>query len=441
MAGIGGNDMNRTKSKAVYARSCAVMPGGVNSPVRACQSVGRTPLIVSKAQGSKIIDIDGNEYIDYVGSWGAMILGHAHPEVVHAVAAAANDGTSYGAPTENELILAEFINKAVPSMEMVRLTNSGTEAAMSALRLARGYTGRDLVLKFEGCYHGHSDGLLVKAGSGALTAGIPDSAGVPKGYTMNTLVASYNDCDGIEAVFKAYGKNLAAAIIEPAAANMGVILPHPDFLKLLRELCTQYGALLIFDEVITGFRLTYGGAQQLYKILPDLTVLGKIVGGGLPMGVYGGRQVIMNQVAPVGPVYQAGTLSGNPIATAAGIATLKVIQRTPDFYGRLEGLARDLEQAYRMTAEQFNIPIAVNRIGSLMSVFFNPRNVGDYQGAIQSDADAFRTYFSVMLDNGVSIAPSQYEALFLSYAHDASDLRLTKAAIGEAFSILAKSRT
>lgn len=426
--------MNNSKSKAVFEKSCRFMPGGVNSPVRAYKSVELIPPVVSRAMGSKIIDIDGNEYIDYVGSWGPLILGHAHPKVVNAIREAAEKGTSYGAPTEDELILAEMICNAVPSIEMIRLVNSGTEAAMSAIRLARGYTGRDLILKFEGCYHGHSDGLLVKAGSGALTSGVPDSAGVPKDYSKNTIVASYNDCDGTEEIFKVWGNSIAAVIIEPVAANMGVVLPDINFLKKLRQLSDHYGSLLIFDEVITGFRLSYGGAQELYDITPDITVLGKIIGGGLPMGAYGGRREIMCKIAPTGPVYQAGTLSGNPVVVAAGISTLKIIKETTGFYSRLDSLGNALENAYTEAAKYFNINISINRIGSLMSVFFNENAVRDYKIALLSDINSFKVYFSALHDKGIYIAPSQFEALFLSYAHDEKDIEITKVAIEEAFS-------
>jgi len=428
------------KSAEIFEKSCRLMPGGVSSPVRAYKSVDLTPPVISRASGSRIIDVDGNEYIDYVGSWGPMLLGHAHPEVISAIVKAAEKGTSYGAPTEDELILAEIICNAVASIEMIRFVNSGTEAAMSAIRLARGYTGRDLILKFEGCYHGHSDGLLVKAGSGALTSGIPDSAGVPKGYSENTIVASYNDSKGIEEIFKVYGNSLAAVIIEPVAANMGVVLPEIDFLKRLRELCGQYGSLLIFDEVIIGFRLSYGGAQEYYGVIPDITVLGKIIGGGLPVGAYGGRKEIMCKVAPAGPVYQAGTLSGNPIAVAAGISTLKVIKETPGFYSRLDFLGNELENVYIKAAKRFNIGISINRTGSLMSVFFNECGVRDYKTAIKSDVNKFKTYFTLLLDKGIYIAPSQFEALFLSYAHDEKTVKLTQAAIEEAFSRIASVR-
>lgn len=426
--------MNNDRSKAVFEKSCSIIPGGVNSPVRAYRSVGRTPPVIARASGSRIFDIDGNEYIDYVGSWGPMILGHAHPEVVKAIQQAAEKGTSYGAPTENEMLLAEMICEAVPSIEMVRLVSSGTEAAMSAIRLARGFTGRNLIVKFEGCYHGHSDGLLIKAGSGALTSGVPDSAGVPEAFARQTINAVYNDSTGIEELFHKSGDKIAAVIVEPVAANMGVVLPDMKFLKGLRQLTEQYGALLIFDEVITGFRLSYGGAQELYGITPDITVLGKIIGGGLPMGAYGARREIMRKIAPEGPVYQAGTLSGNPVAVAAGIATLKIIKETAGFYNHLESLGGQLESVYTGAAERFGLNIAVNRAGSIMSVFFKVNDVRDYNTALQSDFSAFRLYFSEMHEKGIYIAPSQFEALFVSYAHDCSDMEITKDAIEEAFS-------
>lgn len=425
--------MDNVKSRAVFEKSCNLMPGGVNSPVRAYRSVGLTPPIIERASGSEITDIDGNHYIDYIGSWGPMILGHAHPNVVSAIKEAAEKGTSYGAPTENELLLAQMISDAVPSIEMLRLVNSGTEAAMSAIRLARGYTGRNLIVKFEGCYHGHSDGLLVKAGSGALTSGIPDSAGVPKDYSQNTIVATYNDLQGLEQLFHTVGEKIAAVIIEPVAANMGVVLPQEGFLKFLRKITQDYGSLLIFDEVITGFRLSYGGAQEYFGITPDLTVLGKIIGGGMPMGAYGGRKEIMSQVAPVGPVYQAGTLSGNPVAVAAGISTLRTIKQMNDFYSHLDRLGGQLENIFSATAERYGINVSINRIGSLMSVFFNKNQVIDYKTAINSDTELFRKYFSLMLNNGIYIAPSQFEALFLSDAHTEIDLEKTQKAVNQTF--------
>lgn len=428
--------MNNIKSQEVFVKACNYMPGGVNSPVRAFGSVGLKPPVIKKGKGSRLFDLDENEYIDYVCSWGPMILGHAQPAVIAAIKEAAEKGTSFGAPTENELQLAELICDAVPSMEMLRLVSSGTEAAMSAIRAARGYTGRDLIVKFEGCYHGHSDGLLVKAGSGALTAGVPDSSGVPADYSRNTLVAVYNDAEGLQELFKKYGSKIAAVIIEPIAANMGLVLPDIDFLKQLRTLTENHGVLLIFDEVITGFRVSYGGAQELYGIKPDLTVLGKIIGGGMPVGAYGGRRKIMENIAPLGPVYQAGTLSGNPVAVAAGISTLKTIKQTGDFYQRLDCLGKSLEDAYTEAANRYGIDISINRVGSLLSVFFSDREVVDYSSAVKSDLDKFKKYFSFMLDRGIYIAPSQFEALFVSYAHTEKDIAETKAAIEYAFSQL-----
>jgi len=428
--------MNNFKSKEVFDKSCKLMPGGVNSPVRAYRSVGLVPPVVKRGKGSRIFDLDGNEYIDYVCSWGPMILGHAHPQVVGAIKTAAENGTSFGAPTENELLLAELISGAIPSMEMLRLVSSGTEAAMSAIRAARGYTGRDLVVKFEGCYHGHSDGLLVKAGSGALTAGVPDSAGIPAGYSKNTIVAEYNNIEDLEQLFKNVGNNIAAVIIEPVAANMGLVLPEADFLKALRSLTGHYGSLLIFDEVITGFRVAYGGAQELSGIKPDLTVLGKIIGGGMPVGAYGGRREIMEKVAPLGPVYQAGTLSGNPVAVAAGISTLSIIKNTEDFYRRLDQLGQLLQEAYAQAASSCGIDITINRLGSLMSVFFTGQRVVDYDTALKSDLNRFKKYFSLMLDQGIYIAPSQFEALFISYSHTEADVEKTRAALQRVFSRL-----
>lgn len=428
--------MNNYKSREVFEKSCKLMPGGVNSPVRAYGSVGLIPPVVKMGKGSRIFDLDGNEYIDYVCSWGPMILGHAHPRVIDAITAAAEKGTSFGAPTENELLLAELISEAIPSMEMLRLVSSGTEAAMSAIRAARGYTGRDMVVKFEGCYHGHSDGLLVKAGSGALTAGVPDSAGIPSDYSKNTIVAQYNNIEGCEKLFKSHGDKIAAVIIEPVAANMGLVIPEADFLKQLRRLTEHYGTLLIFDEVITGFRVAYGGAQELMGIIPDLTVLGKIIGGGMPVGAYGGRREIMEKVAPLGPVYQAGTLSGNPVAVAAGISTLNIIKNTGDFYSRLDFLGTSLQAAYLQAASSFGIDITINRLGSLMSVFFSGQRVSDYDNALKSDLNRFKKYFSLMLEEGIYIAPSQFEALFISYSHTEADMEKTSVAIRQVFSRL-----
>lgn len=428
--------MNLNKSITLFERAKQTIPGGVNSPVRAFNSVGLNPPFIKKAKGSKIIDIDGNEYIDYVCSWGPMILGHTHGEVIEEINKAVLDGTSFGAPTEKEVKLAELICSAVPSVEMVRMVSSGTEAVMSAIRLARGFTGRDKILKFEGCYHGHSDGLLVKAGSGALTTGVPDSAGVPKDYAKNTLTASYNHCEGLEELFKSQGRNLAAVIIEPVAGNMGVVLPNIEFLKLLRQLTQKYGVLLIFDEVITGFRIAYQGAQGYYGITPDLTVFGKIIGGGMPVGAYGGRKDIMNLISPNGPVYQAGTLSGNPVAMAAGIKTLEILRDNPNVYKELSDKATLLDNAFVTSSKKYNIPVNVNRIGSLLSVFFSTEKAVDYQTAIKSDTRRFAKYFSYMLEAGIYVAAAQFEAMFLSYAHNQSDIENTCIAIDAAFAKL-----
>lgn len=428
--------MNRGKSSELFERAKQIIPGGVNSPVRAYKSVGLTPPFIKKAKGSKIIDVDGNEYIDYIGSWGPMILGHAFPEVIEEIKKAAEEGTSFGAPTEKEVQLAEIICNAVPSIDMVRMVSSGTEAVMSAIRLARGFTGRSKILKFEGCYHGHSDGLLVKAGSGALTTGVPDSAGVPSDYAKNTLTAAYNNCEELEELFRLSGNELAAVIIEPVAANMGVVLPEMEFLKLLRRLTYENGVLLIFDEVITGFRVGYSGAQGYFNITPDLTVFGKIIGGGMPVGAYGGRKDIMNLISPNGPVYQAGTLSGNPVAMAAGIKTLEILRDNPSIYKELDEKAEQLEKAFRTSSEKYNIPLALNRVGSIQSGFFSGEKVVDFKSAVKSDTVRFTKYFAAMLDAGIYVAPSQYEAMFVSLSHSAEDIAKTIEAIDNAFAKL-----
>jgi glutamate-1-semialdehyde 2,1-aminomutase len=425
--------MNNRRSAELFEIAKQIIPGGVNSPVRAFRSVGMTPPFIKKAKGSKIIDVDGNEYIDYVGSWGPMILGHAYDEVIQAIHKAVEDGTSFGAPTEREIKLAQLICRAVPSVEVIRMVSSGTEAVMSAIRLARGFTGRDKILKFEGCYHGHSDGLLVKAGSGALTTGVPDSAGIPADYAKNTLIASYNDSSQIADLMKKYGDQLAAIIIEPVAGNMGVVLPDPEFLRLLRTLTVEYGVLLIFDEVITGFRVAYHGAQGYYGITPDLTVFGKIIGGGLPVGAYGGRKDIMAKISPVGPVYQAGTLSGNPVAMAAGIETLRILRDNPLIYNHLEEKAARLEKAFLDTARKYGIPMAVNRVGSILSAFFTHEKVVDYNSAVTADTQRFTQYFRGMLERGIYIAPSQFEAMFVSNAHSDEDIKKTIAVIDAVF--------
>lgn len=426
--------MNQTKmdqkSKELFEAAKRRIPGGVNSPVRAFGAVGRTPRFIASAHGDRIIDVDGNEMIDYVCSWGPGILGHADPRVIQQVQRACEDGLTYGAPTEKEVILADLIAELVPSMEVSRLVSSGTEAVMSAIRTARGYTKRDKIIKFKGCYHGHSDGLLVKAGSAALTTSVPDSAGVPADYTKHTLVALYNDSDSVEALFQANPKDIAAVIVEPVAANMGVVLPKPGFLEFLREITKQYGALLIFDEVITGFRLALGGAQEYYQVLPDLTTLGKIVGGGMPIGAYGGRREIMEMVSPVGSVYQAGTLSGNPIATTAGIETLWILKADPSIYQRIEQKAKRIADAVQEAAKE---TVSVNQVGSLLSIFFTSKVVEDYESAVSSNTDRYAKYFGYLLDRGVYVAPSQFEAMFLSDAHTDSDIEYTCQVMQESF--------
>ena len=412
-----------TRSENMFEEAKKIMPGGVNSPVRAYQAVHRSPLFIDHAKGSKIVDVDGKEYIDYVCSWGPGILGHADDRVIKAVQDACEKGLTFGAPTEKETILAELVQEIMPSMEMMRLVNSGTEAVMSAIRVARGYTGRDKIVKFRGCYHGHSDGLLVKAGSGALTQAVPDSLGVPADYTKNTLVAEYNDIDSVKQLFEQYGKEIATVVVEPVAANMGVVPPKQGFLEDLREITQQYGALLIFDEVITGFRLSLGGAQEYYGITPDLTTLGKIIGGGMPMAAYGGRREIMEKVAPLGGVYQAGTLSGNPIATTAGITTLRILKENADhIYPRIAEATRQLADAARDT---FGDRVQVNQVGSLMSVFFTKEPVVDYNSATASDTEAYAAYFNAMLQQGIYLAPSQFEAMFVSAVHSKEDLERT----------------
>lgn len=412
------------KSKQFFQRAQQYIPGGVNSPVRAFRAVGGEPPFIQWAGGSRVHDVDGKAYIDYVGSWGPMILGHAPPQVVAALKEAVERGTSYGAPTELEVELACRVAEAVPSVELVRMVSSGTEATMSALRLARAYTDRDVIVKFEGCYHGHGDSLLVKAGSGAMTLGVPDSPGVPRALAALTLTLPYNDLQAAKEMFSRRGREIAAVIVEPIAGNMGVIPPAEGFLQGLRELTARDGALLIFDEVITGFRVAYGGAQQLYGVMPDLTCLGKILGGGLPVGAYGGKREVMGQMAPAGPVYQAGTLSGNPLAMTAGLETLKVLaQGNP--YQELEEKTLALCQGIEENVKKVGAPAYLTRVGSLFCLFFEEGPVCDYQSARGSDTQRFARYFNGMLDQGIYLAPSQFEAGFLSLAHSWQDIEQT----------------
>jgi glutamate-1-semialdehyde 2,1-aminomutase len=418
------NPLPAQTSETLFEEAQRFIPGGVNSPVRAFRAVGGTPRFIARARGAKIYDVDGREYIDYVASWGPMILGHAHPQVVQAVQQAAMRGTSFGAPTEAEVTLARMICEAFPSIELVRLVSSGTEAAMSAIRLARGYTQRDLIVKFDGCYHGHTDGLLVQAGSGATTFGIPNSGGVPASYTQQTLSLPFNDLEAVREAFVRHHGRIAAVVLEPIPGNMGVVLPQLGFLQGLRQLTTEDGVLLVFDEVITGFRVQYGGAQHLYGVTPDLTILGKIIGGGLPVGAFGGRRDIMEHIAPLGPVYQAGTLSGNPLAVTAGIETLRLL-REPGVYEGLEAKARRLCDGVQAAAERAGVLLYGTRVGSMFCAFVTSQPVTDYASAGTSDTVKFRRYFHAMLDAGVYIAPSQFEAGFVSTAHTDSDIGRT----------------
>jgi len=418
-------------SEQLFAEAQRYIPGGVDSPVRAFKGVGGIPPFLKRGLGAHVFDADGREYIDYVCSWGPLILGHAHPGVVAALTAAVDDGTSFGAPTELETTLAKMVVDAVPSIEMVRFVNSGTEACMSALRVARAFANRDKIIKFEGCYHGHADGLLVKAGSGAATFGQPDSAGVPAAYAGLTLVAHYNSLDSVQALLQANDGEVAALIVEPIAGNMGVVPPAPGFLQGLRSLCDEAGVVLIFDEVISGFRAAYGGAQALYGVTPDLTCLGKIIGGGLPVGAYGGRREIMEQVAPLGPAYQAGTLSGNPLAMTAGIETLRQLSR-PGVYDLLETLGCSLQDGLDRIIRERAVPATTSRVGSLITLFFNPGPIVDYPTAAASDSDRFAAYFHGMLKRGCYLAPSQFEALFLSLSHTEQDIQQTLEAAAQA---------
>lgn len=409
------------KSRQAFAKAQKVIPGGVNSPVRAFKSVGRDPVFIERGEGAHIWDIDGNRYLDFVGSWGPLIVGHAHPDVVAVIKRVAERGTSYGAPTEVETVLSEEVLKAYPSMDMIRMVNSGTEATMSALRLARGVTGRTKIVKFEGCYHGHSDQLLIKAGSGALTFGVPTSPGVPSQVAATTISARYNDLEELTEIFQREGQEIACVILEAVAGNMGVVLPEEGFLQGVRRLTEEYGALLIFDEVMTGFRVSYGGAQGYYGIDPDITCLGKVIGGGLPVGAYGGKRRFMEQIAPSGPIYQAGTLSGNPLAMNAGLTTLKLLQQ-PGTYEALASKTARLAEGLRQIALEAGIPIWVNAVGAMFSAFFTDVPVKDYASACTSDVERFAKYHRGMLERGIYLGPSQYEAVFLSTAHTEADI-------------------
>ncbi len=420
--------MNQTISRQLFERAQRSIPGGVNSPVRAYRGVGGVPPFIVRGEGSHIFDADGNKFIDYVGSWGPLILGHRHPEVLDALEQALLRGTSFGAPTEQEIELAELVREIVPSCEMVRLVNSGTEATMSALRLARGFTGRDLIVKFEGCYHGHVDSLLVKAGSGVATLGLPDSPGVPKGFSDTTIAVPFNNTDAVARAFETHPGQIAAVIVEPVCGNMGCIPPEGDFLEFLRAITREYQALLIFDEVMTGFRVAPGGAQELFDIDPDLTTLGKVIGGGLPIAAYGGRRDIMAQIAPSGPIYQAGTLSGNPLAVTAGLAVLRHLKSHPQIYSRLNRLG----SALAACAPSW---VTVTRVGSMMTWFFTEQSVTDYDSAKQCDTNKFKRFFHAMLERGIYLPPSQFEALFLSAAHSEADIARTVEAAHESFAI------
>ena len=418
-----------TRSEQLFDRAVKRIPGGVNSPVRSYGAIGEAPRFIEKADKCYIYDVDGNRYVDYIDSWGPMILGHNFPEIRESVIKACENGLSFGCATGIEVEIAEFICEHIPHVDMIRMVNSGTEAVMSAIRAARGFTGRDKIVKFRGCYHGHSDSLLVKAGSGALTTSVPDSAGVPKDDTKNTLVAEYNDKDSVQKLFDENNDQIAAVIVEPVAANMGLVLPEEGFLEFLREITKDHDSLLIFDEVITGFRLSLGGAQQYYNIKPDITTLGKIVGGGMPIGAYGGRREIMQMISPDGPVYQAGTLSGNPVATTAGIETLNILKNDPQIYERLEQKTRKLADVAREAGKGH---ICVNQIGSLMSVFFTDQKVRDFESAVTSNTEQYADYFGYLLDRGIYIAPSQFETMFISDAHTEEDIEKTCKLAGEA---------
>ena len=437
--------LNLEKSAAAFAEAKTLMPGGVNSPVRSYANVDCNPPFIARAEGDKIYDIDGNEYIDYVGSWGPMVVGHAHPQVVKALQEAATRGTSYGAPTVIESELAKMVMEVYPSIETIRMVNSGTEATMSALRLARGYTGRQKIVKFIGCYHGHSDSLLVNAGSGMATFGVPSSPGVTKGTAQDTISVPYNDTEAIAKVMAEIGDEVAAVIVEPVAGNMGCVLPKQGYLRTLRDLTAKHGALLIFDEVMCGFRASLGGAQAAYGITPDLTCLGKIIGGGLPVAAYGGRRDIMQQVSPAGPVYQAGTLSGNPLAMTAGLATLQIITKEPepgeaDYSRSLTLKTKKLLLGWQEKAKEAGVAIQVHQAGSMFGIFFNDQEVYNYEDSCASDQQAFKVWFRSMLEQGIYLAPSQFETLFMSGAHSEADIERTIEAAGIAFAAVASSR-
>lgn len=421
-----------TKNAELFERAKLHIPGGVNSPVRAFKSVGGDPVFIAKAEGSRVFDIEGKPYIDYVGSWGPMVLGHAHPEVIKAVQEAVKNGLSYGAPTYIEIAMAEKLCELIPSMDMVRMVSSGTEATMSAIRLSRGFTGRDKIVKFEGCYHGHSDALLVKAGSGALTLGVPSSPGVPASLASHTLTLPFNKIEPLEALFNQLGSEIACVIVEPVAGNMNCIPPAPGFLEALRKLCSQYQTLLIFDEVMTGFRVALGGAQGLYGIEPDLTTLGKVIGGGMPVGAFGGKKAIMEQLAPLGPVYQAGTLSGNPVAMAAGLKTLELVSE-PGFFETLTEKTHTFMTSFHQIAAQLGVPVTTNQVGGMFGLFFTEsERVDSYEKVMGCDVSRFNRFFHLMLDEGVYLAPSAFEAGFVSAAHTDSDIEATLAAAEKA---------
>ncbi|WGE46358.1 glutamate-1-semialdehyde 2,1-aminomutase [Actinobacillus equuli] len=425
-----------SKSEQLFEKAQKVIPGGVNSPVRAFKGVGGTPVFIQKAEGAYITDSDGKQYIDYVGSWGPMVLGHNHPAIIDAVLKAVPNGLSFGAPTESEITLAELVTKLVPSIELVRMVSSGTEATMSAIRLARGYTGRDKIIKFEGCYHGHSDSLLVKAGSGALTLGQPSGPGVPADFAKHTLTCTYNDLDSVKTAFEQYPNEIACLIVEPVAGNMNCIPPKNDFLKGLRALCDQYGAVFIIDEVMTGFRVALGGAQAYYDVKPDLTTLGKIIGGGMPVGAFGGKKEIMEYIAPTGPVYQAGTLSGNPIAMAAGLACLTELSKVGN-EEKLAAQTKTLAEGFKALADKHNVPLTVQYVGGMFGLFFTEQaEINNFQDVMKCDAAKFNRFFHLMLEQGVYLAPSAFEAGFMSLAHSDEDIQATLAAADKAFAAL-----